>query len=514
MAQSTSALRRHLGLPDVIAQSVSVIAPAMSGAFLTYLAATKAGGATPLAYVLASLGAFAIGGVVAEFAKTMSSAGSLYTYTATGLTKTAGFVLGWLYSLAFIILAGAVLAGFGFFTSLLLQSVFDTSTFIPWWIFFVGGLVFAAGMSMFNVRISTRTQLILTAVSVAAMVVTAIWVIFDGSPEGTEQAGKSIDMAAFWPPAADIPWSGILLGFAFGLLSFTGFEAGAVLAEETEKPKHNIPRAIIGSVAFAGVFYVLITYATSIGFGVKEAKVAWPASVAGLVAVSPSKNLGNLVLLAAAISSLLCGLGVSTAASRFLFAMGREGVLPRALGKTNPKWHTPWTAIIFNVILMAVLIWGLLAVLPTSTQVALTGVDADGNPIWPTSMRGGLAAFSYWATLATPAVMFCYLLLGLAGVRKGSRDGNRRLTIAGVLATLTGILAVIGSLYYSFKEVAPGAGILFVFKIIPWVVLAAILVGIAIASYLRSKKPVAWADMGQVFDEAELEQAESAMPIV
>ena len=487
--------RGHLSLPDVIAQSVSVIAPAMSGGFLTYLAATKAGGATPLAYVLAAVGALFLGGVVSEFSKSMASAGSLYTYTANGWNKTAGFVLGWLYSIALIILGAAVLAGFGFFSSLFIQAMTKSDTFVPWWIFFIIGLVFVAVMSMFDIRISTRAQLVLAALTVLAMVIAAIVAIKDGGPNG-----KSIDFAAFWPSSAGVKWSGIGLGLAFGLLSFTGFEAGAVLAEETDNPKHNIPRAIIGSVLVAAVFYVLITYATSIGFGVKEAATAWPSAAAGLAAVVGSGALSKLVLLAVAISSLICGLGVGTAATRFVYTMARERVLPSALGKTHPKWKTPWNAIFLYIGVSVVLIFGLLLLTTRGTEIALGGGAKDGVPNLPTSVRGGIYAFGEWATLATPMVMFSYLLLGIAGVLKGTRDGNSRLRITGVLAAITGAVATWGSLYYSFFEVAPGAGVPFAWKVIPWVCIIALVGGLAIASYLRKSKPASWADMGAVFD--------------
>jgi amino acid transporter len=500
---TASQLRRRLTLTDVIAQSVTVIAPGMSGAFLTYLAATKAGGATPLAFVLAMLGALAVGSVVSEFGKTMPSAGSLYTYTSVGLSRTAGFVVGWMYSIAFIILAGAVIAGFGFFTSLLIQSLTDSETFVPWWIFFIVGLVFVAVMSLFDVKVSTRSQLIFTAISVVLMVIAAIAVIGKGSPEGTVQAGKSIDLGAFWPSAAGVGWGGVIVGFAFGMLSFTGFEAGAVLAEETENPKTNIPKAIVGSVLAAGVFYIIVTYATSVGFGVREAKDAWPLSAAGLAAVAGnvSAGMGDLVLFAAAVSALFCGLGVHTAASRFLFAMGREEVLPSALGKTHAKWKTPWNAIIVSLVLYAVLIWGLLLVTGDATEIALGGGATEGVANLPTSVRGGIFTFGYWATLATPAVMLAYLLLGLAGIRKGQADGNQKLVIKGALAALTGALAVYGSLYYSFKEAAPGAGILTIIKLIPWITLGLVVIGLAIASYVKSSKRAAWDAMGRIFDD-------------
>ena len=74
-----------LTLPDALAQSVTVLAPALSGGFITYLAAVKAGGATPLSFALATVVCLLIGGVVSGFARTIRSAGSLYTYTIHGL---------------------------------------------------------------------------------------------------------------------------------------------------------------------------------------------------------------------------------------------------------------------------------------------------------------------------------------------------------------------------------------------------------------------------------------------
>lgn len=507
---TTTGLRRHLGLPDVIAQSVTVIAPGMSGAFITYLAATKAGGATPLAFLLAALGALCIGGVVSEFGRSLPSAGSLYTYTTVGLSRTAGFALGWMYSIAFVILAGAVLAGFGFFTSLLIASLTDQGTIVPWYWFFLAGLAFVGVMSMFDVRISTRTQLAFTALSVILMVIAAIAVIGTGTPalsviDGETplaQAGKSLDLGAFWPSAAGIPWSGIVFGFAFGILSFTGFEAGAVLAEETTDPKRNIPRAVVGSVLVGGLFYLVVTYATSIGFGVRQAAVDWPTSAAGLVAVAPSKLIGDLVLFAVVVSSLFCGLGVHTAASRFLYAMGRERVLPPALGRIHSRWRTPWPAILMNLALMAVLCFGLLAVTSRATQIALGGGATDAGPNFPADQRGGLFVFGYLATLATPAVMVAYFLLGLAGIRKGLADSNVRFVAVSVLATVTGSLAIFGSVYYSFKEAAPGAGVLRIIAAVPWLNLAVLAVGVAVAVYLRNAKPRTWTDMGAVFEEA------------
>jgi amino acid transporter len=173
--------------------------------------------------------------------------------------------------------------------------------------------------------------------------------------------------------------------------------------------------------------------------------------------------------------------------------MGREGVLPRKLGTTHPRWKTPWISIMTTLAVWVVLVVGVLLLSTPTTESAL----APGLPV---EARGGLFVFAYMATLATPMIMLAYLLLGIAGIRKGQVDGNNRLMIAGVLATLTGALAVFGSLYYSFKEAAPGAGILPIIENIPWINIVLLIAGIGAAVYLKSSKPKAWADMGSVFE--------------
>ena len=484
----------RLNLLDVIAQSVTVIAPGLSAGVVSYLAATKAGGATPLSYLLAMLGTLCIGGVVSEFGRRLPSAGSIYTYTAAGLSRLAGFVVGWSYAITFVILGGAVLAGFGYFASSLVQRLTDGPagpTTVPWYWFFLGGLVLVAVMSLFDVRVSTRAQLAFTAVSVVIMVTAAVIVVGQGSPAGTANPGAHLDLGAFWPAAAGVPWSGVLFGLAFGILSFTGFETGAVLAEETADPRRNIPRAVVGSVVAAGAFYLLATYATAIGFGVRDARAAWPGAAAGLVAVTPYAWLGKLVLFAIATSCLFAALGIHTVVSRTIYAMGRERVLPAGLGTTHRHWQTPWTAIVVSLGLIALVTAVAVTLMSGPTKAAVAAVRPDRVDV----NIGGLAAFAYLATLGTPAVMFSYCLLGLAGAAEGRRAGNPVFTALGLGAAGTGIVAGAGSLYYSFVD-----GAIFVNRLVPLLVLTVLGSGLVVGLFLRHSRREAWAAMGRVFE--------------
>ncbi|MGQ0576356.1 MAG: APC family permease, partial [Pseudonocardia sp.] len=460
----------------------------------------KAGGATPLAYVLGTVAMLAVGGTVAMFARSLSSAGSMYTYITRGANRTLGFLGGWCYAAAFLVLGGAVLCGFGFFTASLVALL--TGADPSWYWFSLAGLVVIALMSLFDIRASTRTQLAILVLTMAAMLVVAVVVIAVGSPavsviDGTTpvaEPGRSFDLSAFWPSAAGVTWTGVLFGLAFGMLSFTGAEASAVLSEETRDPRRAVPRAVLGSIVLAGAFYLVVTYATAIGFGVQQAAVDWPASLAGLAAVAPNEGLAAVVLACAALASLFCALGVHIAVSRVLFAMGRERVLPAWLGTLHPRWGTPWAAIGLDLAVWVLLAGGSVLLTSRATQVAIAGGLDDG-------LTGGVYVFTSLAGIGTPLVMAVYLMLGVAGVVHGGRTGDVRFRTVGGLAAAVGALALFGSLYYSFAEAAPGAGIPLVVAAVPWVCVAIAGAGLAVAAWTRRFRRPVWADMGRIFDE-------------
>jgi amino acid transporter len=465
------------------------MAPAMSGAFITYLAAVKAGGATPLAFILALISCLMIGGVVSEFALHLPSAGSLYTYVTNGLGSLPGFVVGWIYSLGFVVIGPALLAGFGVFTSLVMGAHGAPSVLQQWWVWSAAGLVLYLGLSYFGVQVSTRTQLIVTALTGATLLWLAMVIIGEGGANG-----NTLD--AFKPAAAGVSWPLVFGGLAFGILSFTGFETAAVLAEESRHPRRHIPIAVIGAVVLGGAFYVVVTYATSIGYGVEAATTAWPKSAAGLSALAGryASYLEDWVLLAGGFASLLCGLGVHNAVARTLFAMGRERVLPRSLGATHRRFQTPHVAILTNLGLVAAC--GLL-------MIGLTGQDSrDIVGANPGSLSAGFYVFVEGLTAGTPPIMLCYLLLSIAGIRFGARgtDSKARMIVLSVGAVVASLTALFGSLYYCFVEAAPGAGIPGPYRAVPFIAALLIISGGGIAMTLRRRRPDAWAAMGAIFE--------------
>jgi len=141
---------------------------------------------------------------------------------------------------------------------------------------------------------------------------------------------------------------------------------------------------------------------------------------------------------------------------------------------------------------MAVVVFGCVALLSPGTQMAVAAVRPEAVD----QNTGGLAAFAYLATVGTPAVMFCYLLLGLAGLREGRRTGNPRFAALGTAAALTGATALYGSLHYSFVD-----GAIFVIRLVPVLVLVLVGSGLVIGAALRASRRSAWETVGFVFED-------------
>ena len=144
--------------------------------------------------------------------------------------------------------------------------------------------------------------------------------------------------------------STLFLGIVFGLLSFAGFEAASTLGEETHEPQRDIPRAILGTAIFGGIYFTVVTAIETMGFGIGDKGVAaFIASGSGKGALGElgSSYIGNwvgdLITLGAAVSAFGCCLACVVGGSRLLFAIVRDLAPGHALGRTGSS-DTPAVA--------------------------------------------------------------------------------------------------------------------------------------------------------------------------
>src|SRR5436305_4601141 len=263
--------RAHLGerrLTSIhaIGQSLA-IGPMFSAGLLTGLVAGVAGFSSPASVLLGAIGALCLAYVISLYARRFSGAGALYEYLVHGAHPSVGVLGAGLYGLGVLFLGGGgVFIAIGF----LAESFFATHLHIEitWWIWGAAALVIAVGLNHLGVRLAIRGVLALAAISVIPFLILAVSIIAQGG-----DAGNTLSVFT----TAHSSTNGVFHGILFAVTLFIGFEAAASIGEESHDPHRSIPIALIGSVALAGLFYLLVTYAAAIGFGIQGASKVWPA---------------------------------------------------------------------------------------------------------------------------------------------------------------------------------------------------------------------------------------------
>lgn len=429
--------KRKLTLVDAIAQSIGFMGPVFSIAFLVPLlvglnaSGKGAGAAAPLAVLIAAIGVLGLGWIVAEYAKRIHAAGSLYDYVTDGLGNRVGAAAGFLYYVGILALGAGLLVMIG-------GTIYDTLagefnvTPLPrtGWMLVV--FVLLAVVLYLGVALSTRAQLALALVSITVVLIFFVHVIIS--------VGSGNDIAkAFNPSSSPQGISGVLFGVLYGVLLFTGFETAANLGEETAHPKRDIPRAVLFSVLFIAGFYIIGAYAQISGFhfsldaigknaGAPLFGLAGPGSDGGFGSIGVRRLLELVVIL----DMLAVLIGCSVAASRGFFAMGRDERLPKPLGKVSSK-GTPMTASIFVLALY------LVTVALAKLWVGLFAIP--GLPHY-------VAMFSWMSTLGSVALATIYLLMSVGAIR-GLADvaSPWKVYVAAAVGIIMTGAAIFGSVY-------------------------------------------------------------------
>jgi amino acid transporter len=467
----TGTLRRGvLGLAETFAVSLALLALVMASSLATSGAAGLVGPAVPLAYALAGVGSLCLAAVIIRFTRRMASAGGLYTYTSRGLGTNAGFVSGWLYSWGFA--AGVsfvmVIASVYLSTVLTVHTGLDLSWFQCFFIL----LALLTVLSLLDIRVSTRTQLVFAVCGVALIVVLAIVILAKGGDSG-------VTLQPFNPSRASSAHD-FFQAMVFAFTGFIGFEAAAALGEEASDPLKMIPKAILSAVVVAVVFYVFLTWAMSVGFGVSNAG-KWASDPAALDTLA-SRYVGSwfatLVDIAVVVDAFVAALAGIALVSRTAFAMGREGGLPKVFAWTHPRFKSPWVAIFATLALTLV----------------LTSWLARGT--W----NDPFTYFAFMATTATFGLLAVYILIALGGMlyfwraRAASSVGYS--VLLDVVAPI-GAIAICGlTIYWSIFPRPPHP-----ISYAPYVAGGWLVLGLAWLAWLHVRAPEKVAQFGSVLAE-------------
>ena len=281
-------------------------------------------------------------------------------------------------------------------------------------------------------------MLTFAAVSFVPMLILGIVILAKGGKDG-------ITFSMFDPGQTSwfgIEGGGVLGGVLLGILLFVGFEAAASIGEESEDPHRSIPRAVLFTIAVAGSFFVFMAFAFSIGYGkpaVSEGRWAFsPAPVSEMATEYVGKWFATLLELVIILDAMALALAICVLIGRGFFALGRDGLLPKAFAKTS-RHDTPWVG---NLMVVVGCVGLILLVQATdySTQFGLTGPDGKFVPFFPNDQ---FATFILSATIGSFAVELVYLILAVAAFRL-AKQWWQYLIVA--VAVATPILGFYGAL--------------------------------------------------------------------
>jgi amino acid transporter len=401
---------------ETLAQSVSTIAPTATPAITIPLVFTLAGNGSWLAYVLATIAVLLVAWCIGRFASYSSSPGSLYSYAAMILPPWLSSIAAWSLLLAYVATASSVIGG-------LYQYV----------IFFVGrsgshpvvavvASSLVAGVCVWiawlDVKISARLMLWIEVTSVF-MILTLVALVL-------VRHGFHVDPDQFY--LQHMTGSGLRLGLVLAIFSFVGFESATTMGAEARNPLKSIPRAVMSSSIFGGVFFTVCAYAEVMGLraagqdlGTSQAPLHALATANGLSLLGRLIDIGLLISLSA--GTLAC----ITAAARVLLLMAHHGLAHDSICTTHARHETPHRAIVIS---------GIAAVLPVII-LAVRGND-------------GLDVYGWLGSLATYGFIIAYGLVSIA-LPRYLRDHHGIVhpatRVIPYLALLAMLLALVGNLY-------------------------------------------------------------------
>jgi amino acid transporter len=351
----TAQLRRNaLGLPELVFQGVTHIAPAVNIVFTFPLIAMQAGPTMPLSLLLATIACVLIANTVAQFSKFMPSSGGYYAFSTRGLGARGGFMATWSY-LIYDILGPAGATGFlGYLIAEMLKEQFGILA--PWWLFAAGIFALVWMLTRHGIRMSMQINAVLGGIELLIMLALAASFLL-------HPASGSSYLAPLTPSAAPNHLRGIVAGMVFSILALSGFEAPAPLAQEARDSGRLVGRAVMLSLLVIGVFYVFASYASAVGWGTGN-MLAFANSPNPYYPLAQALWGRGWWLIAFALlnSTIASGLACTNSASRVMYTMGRAGTLPPAFARIHQQHQTPTFAIGFAQLLgfSAVLLVGLL----------------------------------------------------------------------------------------------------------------------------------------------------------
>ncbi|MGG8409694.1 APC family permease [Streptomyces sp. 12297] len=447
----------------------------------------------PLLFVILGvvLVLFSVG--YAEMSRHVHNAGAFYAYIARGLGPTAGAGASFVALVAYSAMQVGVYGILGFEVSGLCATYLDAE--VAWWIPALAAVAVTGALGWLKIDLNARVLGVLLLIECVLVVIFDIAALADPGKEG-------LSLHAFNPET--LGGAGLGTALCFCIAAFVGFEQSPVYAEETSKPHIVVSRVMFLAVGFAALFFALSSWALTVATGpgaiVESSAKAGPGLLFGLTEARLGTAFTDILHVLFVTGMFAAMLSFHNVVARYAFAMGREGLLPAAFGRTSPTSGAPATGSLLQTVI-SVLVVGAFAV---------SDDKPVGDPTAPVlqlfTWMGNVGALGVILLMATAsfAVIAFFVRRGAAGAQIW------RLVAAGLAG-----LALLGIAVYTVKDFdvlvgsGPGSTLNWV---LPGVIAVAVAVGLVHGAVMRRTKPEAHARIGLGNEAFRLDQAAEHTP--
>ncbi|MCX4694223.1 APC family permease [Streptomyces sp. NBC_01408] len=447
----------------------------------------------PLLFVALGLvlALFSVG--YAEMSRHVHNAGAFYAYIARGLGPTAGAAASLVALVAYSAMQVGVYGILGFEISGLFATYLKIE--LAWWIPALVAVAATGALGWLKIDLNAKVLGVLLLIECALVVVFDVAALTEPGPEG-------LSLHAFNPETLGGAGLGTALGFC--IAAFVGFEQSPVYAEETSKPHIVVSRVMFLAVGFVALFFAFSAWALTVATGPAEVVSTSAEAGPGLLFQLTETRLGGTftdVLHVLFVTGMFAAmLSFHNVVSRYAFAMGREGLLPSAFGRTNPGTGAPGTGSLLQTGVATLVV----------IAFAVTDDMPAGDPTAPV-----LHLFTWMGSVGALGVTLLMAAASFAVIAFFVRRGTAGAQIWRLVAAGAAGLALLGIAVYTVKDFGvlvgaeEGSALSWV---LPGIIGAAVVTGLLYGAVLRSRRPEVHARIGLGNEAFRLDQAAEATP--